>query len=320
MPAMIVALIAMPFGLDEWPLRVMGWGIDAMMTVARWVASLPGSLVFVPGFPFAALFVIICGGLWLIVWRRPWRLFGLVVIGAGIALTSIHDRVDIFIDRDAKVVAPRGKDGKLQAPKSRRAFYAIAQWLKAGGDERQPKEASVGAGWQCDAYSCVTLVKGKLVSFIAKPDAIREDCERVAILIAPMDILQPCPAPKIILDRGALWERGSATISIWRGVMLSLAPRMGAACGLGRRRAAGERSSRLSGWSQKRKRAVRARKSESAIMPIVRRSYERIRSIYCIWVCLERNAVLAAFWSSGLLATADRFNRWGTKRPRSYLK
>jgi len=214
MPAMIVALIAMPFGLDEWPLRVMGWGIDAMMTVARWVASLPGSLVFVPGFPFAALFVIICGGLWLIVWRRPWRLFGLAAIGAGIALTSIHYRVDIYVDRDAKVVAVRGKDGKLQAPKSRRAFYTIAQWLKAEGDERQPKEASMGAGWQCDAYSCVTLVKGKLVSFIAKPDAIREDCERVAILIAPMDILQPCPAPKIILDRGALWERGSATIEI----------------------------------------------------------------------------------------------------------
>ena len=112
--------------------------------------------------------MIISGGLWLIVWRRPWRLFGLVVISAGIALTSIHDRVDIFIDRDAKVVAVRGKDGKLQAPKSRRAFYTIAQWLKAGGDERQPKEASVGAGWQCDAYSCVTLVKGKTRQFHRK--------------------------------------------------------------------------------------------------------------------------------------------------------
>ena len=83
MPAMIVALIAMPFGLDEWPLRAMGWGIDGMMAAAKWVASIPGSLVFVPAFPFAALFVIICGGLWLIVWRRPWRLFGLAVIGAG---------------------------------------------------------------------------------------------------------------------------------------------------------------------------------------------------------------------------------------------
>src|SRR5208282_487133 len=71
MPAMVVALIAMPFGLDEWPLRAMGWGIDAMMAVAKWVASLPGALIAVPAFPFAALLVIVCGGLWLVIWRRP---------------------------------------------------------------------------------------------------------------------------------------------------------------------------------------------------------------------------------------------------------
>ena len=214
MPAMIVALIAMPFGLDEWPLKFMGYGVDAMMAVAKWVASIPGALIAVPAFPFAALLIMICGGLWLVIWRRPWRLLGLAVIGAGVALTSIHDRPDIYVDRDAKVVAIRGKDGKLQAPKSRRAFYTVTQWLKAGGDGRKPKDASLGAGWQCDAYSCLALVKGKLVSFIAKPDAIRDDCERAAILIAPMDIRPPCPAPKIILDRGALWQRGSATIAV----------------------------------------------------------------------------------------------------------
>ncbi len=214
MPAMIVALIAMPFGLDEWPLKAMGLGVDAMMAVAKWVAAIPGSLIAMPAFPFAALLVIIVGGLWLIIWRRPWRLWGLAAIGLGIALTSIHDRAGILVDRDAKVVAIRGKDGKLQAPKSRRAFYTLTQWLKADGDGRTPKEASTGAGWQCDAYSCIALVKGKLVSFIAKPDAIRDDCDRAAILIAPMDISQPCPAPKIILDRGALWEKGSAAIRI----------------------------------------------------------------------------------------------------------
>ncbi len=214
MPAMVVALIAMPFGLDEWPLKVMGLGVDAMMAVAKWVASFPGSQIAVPAFPYAALFVMICGGIWLMVWQRPWRLWGLAAIGAGIALTSIHDRPDILVDRDAKVVAVRGKDGKLEAPKSRRAFYTVTQWLKADGDGRAPKDASTGAGWQCDAYSCLALVKGKLISFIAKPDAIHDDCERAAILVAPMDIRQPCPAPKIILDRGALWEKGSAAIRI----------------------------------------------------------------------------------------------------------
>ncbi len=214
MPAMVVALIAMPFGLDEWPLKVMGYGIDMMMAIAKYVASLPGALVAVPAFPFAALLVIVIGGLWLIAWRRPWRLLGLAIIGAGIALTSIHDKPDIFIDRDAKVVAIRDKDGKLQAPKTRRGFYPLAQWLKADGDNRKPKEASMGVGWHCDAYSCLSLVKGQLLSFAGKPDAIRDDCQRAAVLVTPMDIRQPCASPKIMMDRGVLWERGSTTVTV----------------------------------------------------------------------------------------------------------
>lgn len=224
MPAMIVALIAMPFGLDEWPLKLMGFGIDAMMAVAKAVASLPGSLVVVPSFPFEALIVMVAGGLWLLIWRRPWRLLGLAGIGLGLALTSYHAKPDIYVDREAKVVAVRDRDGKLQAPKSRRASYTLAQWLKADGDSRTPKEAATGAGWQCDAYSCLSMVKGRLLSFIAKPDAIQEDCRHASILVAPMDIRVPCPAPKLILDRGALWERGAAAISILdKGMAVELA-------------------------------------------------------------------------------------------------
>ncbi|MFZ1109757.1 MAG: ComEC/Rec2 family competence protein [Rhodomicrobium sp.] len=220
MPAMIVALIAMPFGLDEWPLKAMGWGVDAMMAVAKWVASFPGALIPISAFPFAALLAIVAGGLWLIIWRRPWRLFGFALIGAGVAMTSLRDSPDILVDREAKVVAIRGVKGKLEAPKSRKGSYALGQWLRADGDARKPKEASAGVGWQCDAYSCLAQVKGQLVSFIAKPDAIQEDCQRVAILVAPMDIRLPCPSPKIILDRGALWEKGSAAISIIDGELL----------------------------------------------------------------------------------------------------
>jgi competence protein ComEC len=214
MPAMVVALIAMPFEFEEWPLKVMGYGIDAMMAIAKFVASLPGALVAVPAFPFAALLIIVAGGLWLIIWRRPWRLLGFAVIGIGVALTSIHERPDILVDREAKVVAIRDKQGKLQAPKTRRAFYTVTQWLKADGDNRKPKDASTGAGWQCDAYSCLSLVKGRILSFVAKPDAIREDCQRAAILVMPIDLRQPCLSPKLVLDRGMLWEKGASTITM----------------------------------------------------------------------------------------------------------
>ncbi len=224
MPAMIVALIAMPFGLDEWPLKLMGFGIDAMMAVAKAVASLPGALIVVPAFSFAALLVIVAGGLWLIIWRGRWRVAGLAVIGLGVAMTSFHERPDIYVDREAKVVAVRDKWGKLQAPKSRRAYYTLAQWLKADGDNRKPQEASVGKGWQCDADGCLAMVKGQLVSLAAKSDDAPEHCRRASVLVAPMDIRGPCPTPKYIFDRTALWEKGSAVISLSEaGVSVAIA-------------------------------------------------------------------------------------------------
>ncbi len=218
MPAMIVALIAMPFGFDEWPLTAMGWGVDGMMTAAKWVASIPGSLIIAPAFPFAALLVIVCGGLWLVIWRRPWRLLGLAVIGIGVAMTSIHGRPDVLVDRYGKVVAIRDREGKLQAPKSRRGYYALGQWLKADGDGRTPKEASRGAGgWRCDKTACVVMVKGKQVSQTMKREAVQEDCQRAAILATPLDLYLPCRAPEVLLDRGALWEKGAAAIWIREG-------------------------------------------------------------------------------------------------------
>jgi competence protein ComEC len=115
------------------------------------------------------------------------------------------------------VVAVRDVQGKLQAPKSRKGAYAMGQWLRADGDGRTPADASNGAGWQCDAYACVTKIKGQLVSLTLKPDALQDDCQRVSILVSPMDIRVPCPAPKLIFDRGALWEKGAAAITIRDG-------------------------------------------------------------------------------------------------------
>ncbi len=212
MPAMIVALIAMPFGLEDWPLQAMAFGIDLMMLVAKFVASLPNALVNVAAFPFAALLLIVLGGCWLIIWRTRWRLLGLTLIGAGVALTSVHDKPDILIEREAKVIAIRAKDGLLQAPKARKPSYSLAQWLKADGDRRDGKEAVKGTGFRCDTASCITIVKGRLVSLVKKPDAFFDDCRRASIMVAPMDIRMPCAMPQVILDRGALWEKGSAAI------------------------------------------------------------------------------------------------------------
>ena len=50
MPMGLLALVAMPFGFDAPLWRLMGAGIDWMIAVALWIASLPGAVGRVTAF------------------------------------------------------------------------------------------------------------------------------------------------------------------------------------------------------------------------------------------------------------------------------
>jgi len=93
MPAGLAAFIAMPLGLESYPLAVMGWGLEKMLWVARGVADRPGSLTYfsaAPGYmagAFGLSFAVLCigerrvkavagiaiAGLWGVCWRRAAR-------------------------------------------------------------------------------------------------------------------------------------------------------------------------------------------------------------------------------------------------------
>ena len=215
MPMVAVALAAMPFGLEEWPLRLMGFGIDIMAAVARFVASFSGALIMVPSFPSAALVLMILGGLWVMIWRQRWRYAGLGLFALGLAATGGTSAPDVLVEGEGKIIAVRnGETNRLEAPKSRKGRYALEQWLKTDGDGRAVKEAASGKGFQCDLSACLILVKGLLVSYAMQPDALAQDCSRAAILITPLDIAGSCPAPRLVISRKTLKEQGASAIFI----------------------------------------------------------------------------------------------------------
>jgi len=86
MPMALLSLLAMPFGLETWPLQAMGYGIGLMVGTAEWVASWPGAVTILPDISGWSLALIAFGGLWLCLWRTRWRALGLVIAGLGLAL------------------------------------------------------------------------------------------------------------------------------------------------------------------------------------------------------------------------------------------
>jgi competence protein ComEC len=63
MPMALISLIAMPFGLEAWPLKAMGAGIELMVATGIWVASWPGAVSVLPQISGTALVLMV-------LWRR----------------------------------------------------------------------------------------------------------------------------------------------------------------------------------------------------------------------------------------------------------
>ena len=217
MPAATAAMVLMPFGLDRLPLIVMGKGVELMLAIARWVAHLPGATAMVAAWPQSTLFAVLFGGLWIMLWRAPWRWLGLAPIAVGLIVASLATPPDILVTQDGRDVAVRLGNGKLAFLRPPKDDYAAQSWLQRGGDARAPDQAvaSVRDGVRCDSYGCVArLADGELLAAPLRFEALDEDCARAAIVIAAVPTRHRCTGPRLVLDRFDLAKNGATAIRL----------------------------------------------------------------------------------------------------------
>lgn len=214
MPMALLSLIAMPFGLEAWPLQAMGLGIELMVGTGQWVASWPGAVTILPQISGLALILIVLGGLWLCLWQTRARALGLVIAAVGFALAPQGDRPDVLIEREGATAALRSEGGSLVFPPATAASYSVDNWLLADGDERDAAAATDEGAFRCDSLGCIGTVKGKTVALIRHPGALEEDCRLADIVIAPFTIGKKCRAARVIVDRRMLKANGAHALYI----------------------------------------------------------------------------------------------------------
>lgn len=182
MPMALLVLVLLPFGLEAWPLSVMGLGITWMMWCADWVAALPGAVAAVPAMPPLAFGAMVIGGLWLILWCGTWRVSGLLVVGLGFVLLPTGVRPDVLVGRGGTTVAVRADDGRLAAI-GQRGAYEIERWLERDGDRRNSADVIGHAPFRCDDLGCRASVKGRQVVLVRHPAAFRDDCGTADVMV-----------------------------------------------------------------------------------------------------------------------------------------
>jgi len=216
MPGAVAAMVAMPFGLDRWPLIVMGTGVGAMLAIAHWVADLPGAGSVVPAWPQWCMVAVMGGGLWIALWRRPWRWFGLAPIAAGVAFALVATPPDILIARDGVTVGVRLESGRLALIRRVTDDFAASDWLRRAGDARDPDEAIGGQGVKCDALGCLVRAHGNtLVAVDERAEALAEDCANAGVVISMVPARRLCSGPKLVIDRLDAARAGG--YAVWLG-------------------------------------------------------------------------------------------------------
>jgi competence protein ComEC len=216
MPAAAISVALMPFGLDAWPLRMLGIGISAMVSVGHWVSTLPGAVSVVAAWPISALICMSLGGLWCAIWKRNWRWLGLAPVTFGAAVAFDASAPDVLVARDAHTVAIRHSDGHLYFLGRPRDGYSANEWLKRDGDERTSDDA-IGSSVQsvrCDGLGCRARVGTKvLVASVWREEALEEDCIYSDIVVAAVTIETPCTHPRLVLDATRINDAGG--LAVW---------------------------------------------------------------------------------------------------------
>ena len=212
MPAGLLGLLAMPFGLDGFFWWLMGIGIDWMVAVTLWVAALPGAVGGTAAFGTGPLIAVTIGIILLGLLRTPLRWSGAVVLALALIWAIQVRQPDILVSADGHSVAVRGRDGRLHVMQARKDAFLLKEWLGSDADSRAPMDTSLGEGVSCDETGCVTaMADGAFVALALHSEAISDDCRRATVIVTTRQVAADCLA--MVIDRERLRRYGALTLT-----------------------------------------------------------------------------------------------------------
>jgi len=213
MPWGLLACLLMPFGLEHVGLVPMGWGIDATIWIAQWVSSLPGAVQPAPPLPMFGVVLVVLGGLWLCLWQRRWRLWGLAGIAAGFATMLISRPPDIVLADFGRLLAARAADGNYYvAPGAEK--LSLSFLASQTGARLLPWSAEPSGRLDCPSDArCFYAANGRRAALVRTEAGLPVDCETVDAIIAQVPAGFACRGKAPVADRIDNWRQGA--IAMW---------------------------------------------------------------------------------------------------------
>lgn len=215
-PSGLAAALLAPLGLEAAPLWLMGRGIETILAVARFVASLDGATRPVAAGASLVLTLIALGGLGLCLGRGLLRPLGAALILAGVAhWATVDTRPLVLVAPEARLIGVLGPTGR-RLDHATSASYAARVWLQRDGDPADQKAAARRGGFT-PGYkgSEAVLPNGWRVMNVLDrrpaPDRLEKICRQEVVVLAPYARARPAGECRF-MGRWRLLRNGALSI------------------------------------------------------------------------------------------------------------
>lgn len=253
MPAGFVAMLAMPFGLDEPFFRIMGFGLDLVLAIAKSVAGWGEGVNFArqPGWFIACA---VCG-LLLVTLLRTWLRLGgvliLLITTVAAAALPANDPADLYVSEDGRLVAVwSDRDaGNLAVNRGKPSAFIYDQWRPVLGIRQtvapakisdialpeRPKRGEAGTTatqsvsmgvlmrlletarprqFSCIKGACAVLLSGNKILVLERADLVGLGCDLADIVIvAARSPVQACRSGALLFSETILRHTGA--VEVW---------------------------------------------------------------------------------------------------------
>lgn len=228
MPFALLSLIAMPFGLDYWPLQIVGLGIRYILEISYWAASLPAAVIHVGSWGFPSFVILVLSALFMVLWKGWGKLCAVPFIVFAVVLIQAQVQPDILISSSHKLFGFKDGAGDLYVSTRRRERFVLKNWERFYGLEKKSAQLLPHKGakkdtngfYSCGADGCRFIINGQNISFIRNPYIQNDECGWADIMISTKPIEKiykrknHCKA-RLIIDKFDSWRNGAH--AIWIG-------------------------------------------------------------------------------------------------------
>ncbi|MBU1384315.1 MAG: ComEC/Rec2 family competence protein [Alphaproteobacteria bacterium] len=229
MPALALGALLEPLGLGAPFLWLAARGIELMLAIGTWTASLPGAVRTVASAPDFVLPIAFLGVLLCCLWRGPLRWLGLP-FAAAVMLWPRAPTPDLWIG-DGGTQAAWVEAGEAVVARTGVRQFAVDVWSRRRGVT--PVEPPTGS-WTCTRVSCapatsgsgpLALWWGRRAPSVEQIDVLCRAAPVVSLRAAVPALPASCEG-RLVLDgvdhaRGGaveLWREGPPAANRWRAV------------------------------------------------------------------------------------------------------